>query len=223
MKIFFKYLGYALFSLAAFFVCYLLIAYILSRITISEEINQSDDVKIYIKTNGIHTDIVVPVKNLQMDWSKEIKFSDTKLNDSCMKYIAIGWGDKGFFLKAQKWADLKVSIAFKAAFGLSTTAIHATFFDTIIENKSCKKIIISNAQYCRLVAYILTSFKKDDLQHVMNIKTNATYSNKDAFYEANGKYSMLFNCNTWANNALKHCGQRACLWTVFDTGIFLKY
>ncbi|MBK7885286.1 MAG: DUF2459 domain-containing protein [Chitinophagaceae bacterium] len=32
------------------------------------------------------------------DWSKEIKFSHTTLNDTTMKYVTMGWGDKGFYL-----------------------------------------------------------------------------------------------------------------------------
>jgi len=38
------------------------------------------------------------------------------------------------------------------------------------------------------------------------------------------KTACLFHtCNTWANNALKACGQKASLWTPFDTGIFYHY
>ncbi len=83
--------------------------------------------------------------------------------------------------------------------------------------------MISNAEYARLVNYISNSFQKDSTGHVVGIVTNANYNNADAFYEAKGSYSMLHTCNTWANNALKSCGQKACWWTPFDTGIFLKY
>lgn len=202
---------------------YLIGAFCLSRITVNEEIKTTKNVTIYIKTNGIHTDIVVPVKNSQIDWSKEIKFSNTQLNDTMMRYLAMGWGDKGFYFETPKWADLRFSTAFNAAFALGTTAIHATFYDTLIENQRCKKIMLSNYQYARLVTYISNSFKNSEYGHVINIKTKANYNNKDAFYEAIGSYSMLNTCNTWANTALKKCGQKACLWTPFDTGIFLKY
>jgi uncharacterized protein (TIGR02117 family) len=218
-----KIIGKILLSFAALILLYLFSAYCLSRITVNSELSVKKDVTIYILTNGMHTDIVVPVRNEQMDWSKEIKYSNTALKDTSYTYLAMGWGDKGFYLQTPDWADLKFSVAFKAAFALSTTAIHATYYSEMTEGESCKKISISKEQYAQLIKYISNSFQKDSRGHVINIKTNANYGNSDAFYEANGSYSLFHTCNTWANNGLKISGQKCCLWTPFDTGIFLKY
>lgn len=224
MKNIFKYTVYTIAGVIAFLLLYLLAGYALSRIAVDKEANQRDEVAIYIKTNGVHTDVVVPVKNDQFDWSKEIKFSNTHLADtSRSKWLAMGWGDKGFYLQTPNWSDLKMSVAFKAMTGLSTTAIHATFYDTLQEDASCKKIMVSSIEYARLTKYILNSFQQDAAGHVVTIVTTANYTNADAFYEAKGRYSLFHTCNTWANNALKACGQKACLWTAFDTGIFLQY
>jgi uncharacterized protein (TIGR02117 family) len=217
------FIGKALLGFIAFILLYLLSAYSLSRITVDREAGSQEDVAIYIKTNGVHTDIVVPTRNEQMDWSKEIKYSNTSSSDTSFQYLAMGWGDKGFYLQTPNWSDLKASVAFKAAFALSTTAIHATYYPEMRENDACKKIMISRDQYARLVNYITQSFQKDSSGHMINIKTNANYGKTDAFYEANGSYSMFHTCNTWANNGLKASGQKCCLWTAFDTGIFLKY
>ncbi|MFC4231308.1 TIGR02117 family protein [Parasediminibacterium paludis] len=210
-------------GLIAFVLLYLLAAYGLSRITIHKEANTKAEVAIYILTNGVHTDIVVPIKTAQYNWSSEVPFANTLAKDTTYNYLAMGWGDKGFYLETPAWKDLKASVAFKAAFGLSTTAIHATFYKTITTSSSCRQIMISNEQYLRLVNYITNSFQKDRNGHFINIATNAVYGKSDAFYEANGSYSMLHTCNTWANNALKASGQTCCLWTPFDTGIFNKY
>ena len=202
---------------------YLLTAFCLSRITVNKDVKPSNDVTIYIKTNGVHTDLVVPVKHPRMDWSKQVKFSNTVLNDSTMNWLAFGWGDKGFYLQTPTWADLKFSVAFNATFGLSTTAIHATFYKSLTESKSCKRINISEEQYQALTKYLLDSFEKDSTGQVKYINTRANYGNTDAFYEATGKYSLFRTCNTWANTGLKVSGQKCCFWTAFDTGIFLKY
>jgi cyclopropane fatty-acyl-phospholipid synthase-like methyltransferase len=90
------------------------------------------------------------------------------------------------------------------------------------EGTQCKKIRISKEQYKKLVEYISSSFQIENDQSI-NIKTKAKDGKYDAFYEANGSYSMVKTCNTWANNALKHSGQRCCFWTPFDKGIFEKY
>ena len=46
---------------------------------------------------------------------------------------------------------------------------------------------------------------------------------KAALYEAKGKYSLFYTCNTWANDGLKSAGLKACYWTVFKGGIFDQY
>lgn len=207
----------------AFILLYLLSAYCLSRITVEREPNTKEEVAIYILTNGVHTDLVVPVKSELYDWSNEVRFANTVSEDTNFTYLAMGWGDKGFYLETPEWKDLKTSVAFKAAFALGHTAIHATFYKSMTVSESCRRIVISKEQYQRLVNYITSSFKKDNSGHFINIATKAVYGKNDAFYEANGSYSMLHTCNTWANEGLKECGQKCCLWTPFDTGIFLKY
>jgi uncharacterized protein (TIGR02117 family) len=202
---------------------YLGFAYCLSRITIEKEANSKEEIAIYIMTNGVHTDVVMPTRNAIVDWSQEVKAIHTIAQDSTCQYLAMGWGDKGFYLETPDWSDLKASVAFNAAFGLSTTAIHATYYKKIKEDESCKKILISTDQYIRLKNYIMDSFQKDENGHFIPIKTTANYGKKDAFYEANGSYSLIHTCNSWANSALKTSGQKCCFWTPFDSGIFSKY
>jgi uncharacterized protein (TIGR02117 family) len=218
-----KYFAFTLLSIIAFLLVYLFAAYTLSRISLAAENDTRKDIPIYIRTNGVHTDIVVPVHHELFDWSKEIKVTHTQASDTNFSHLALGWGDKGFYLETPTWADLKVSTALKAATGLSNTAIHATYLEKVKEDLSCKRIEISRKQYQRLIMFITSSFQKDKEGHFMHIKTNANYGKTDAFYEANGSYSLFHTCNTWANNGLKACGQKCCFWTPFDTGIFLNY
>lgn len=219
----FKFILFTIGTLVALVLLYLLAAWAMSRITIAEETNAPDEVTIYLLTNGVHTDVVVPARNELYDWTREVRFEHTKAGDSTHSWLAMGWGDKGFYLETPTWAELKPSVAFKAAFGISSTAIHATYYPRLTENETCRRLLISRDQYQRLIQYIQNSFRKHTNGSVMPIPTNAQYGQHDAFYEAHGSYSFLHTCNTWANNALKACGQRACFWTPFDTGIFLKY
>ncbi|MFH6958690.1 TIGR02117 family protein [Flavobacterium aquidurense] len=202
---------------------YLIAVFSLSKITVNQEPNTKPEVEIYILTNGVHTDIVMPTKNDQIDWSQQVKFANTKAADSTYKYLAMGWGDKGFYLETPEWSDLKASVAFKAVSGLSTTAIHATYYKSLREGADCKKMMISKEQYDRLIRYISQSFQKDASGNFLNIKTDAIYGKSDAFYEATGSYSLFHTCNTWANSALKASGQKCCYWTATDSGIFSKY
>lgn len=223
MKKVFKIFGRVVLGMMAFVIVYLLCAFVLSRITVnSEDSDTKEDVTIYIKTNGVHTDIVIPIKNEFKDWSEKVQFSHIKSQDSTMQYIGFGWGDKGFYLNTPEWSDLKFSTAFNAAFYLGTSAMHATFFKQIRESESCVKINISKAEYEKLVSYIEGSFQYGADGNPILIDAT-TYGQNDSFYEANRKYHLFFTCNTWANNALKASEQKAALWTPSDTGIFCHY
>lgn len=207
-------------------ILYALAVWLLPYIAVNKDADKTGDkdISIYIKTNGVHTDIVVPVKNNRMDWTRLIKYENTDARDTTMQYVGIGWGDKGFYLQTPEWKDLKFSVAFKAMFHLGSSAVHATFYKQIITGDNCKEIKISNTEYDQLVHYIKTTFQTNTAGNSIHITSvNDGYGATDAFYEANGKYDLFHTCNTWANNALKSCGQRACLWTALDGGIFYQY
>jgi uncharacterized protein (TIGR02117 family) len=218
-----KTLGWAVLGTISFLVLYVVAALSISKISINADVAQKNKtIEIFILSNGVHADIVVPIKNEFKDWSKEICFHHTKSKDSLVNYLAFGWGDKGFYLYTPEWSDLKTSTALNAAFGLSSSAIHTTFYKNIQENASCKKIKISAEEYQKLVTYISESFEFDSSKRIQWI-SNYSYGNRDAFYEAKGSYNLFYTCNTWANDALKIANQKASLWTVTDTGIFCHY
>ncbi|MFY7989024.1 MAG: TIGR02117 family protein [Flavobacterium sp.] len=222
MKIIKKLLKYiAIFILSLF--TYLLIVTLLSFVSVNEDLVENQkEIPICILTNGVHTDIVLPIKNEYHDWTSQLKFEHTKSKDTTYQYVALGWGDKGFYLETPTWADLKASTAVKAATGLSSSAMHVTFYKNLKENKSCKKIQISLENYKKMIAFINESFqtKSGEFQ---KIETDAVYGKHDVFYEANGSYSLFYTCNSWANQVLKAANQKAALWTISDSGIFRHY
>nr|WP_184185690.1 TIGR02117 family protein [Chryseobacterium defluvii] len=203
---------------------YALLGYLLPFIEVSaKDDGEKKEVPIYIYTNGVHTDIVMPVKNDLQDWSGRIPFSNTLSKRTDYQYIGVGWGDKGFYLDTPTWADLKFSTAFKAAFWLSESAMHCTYYEKMKEGSDCKVIMISKKQYKDLVTFVENKFDRDQNGDFILIPTDAVYSDNDAFYDAKGTYSFLYTCNTWANDALKAAGQKAAFWTPSDFGIFQHY
>jgi uncharacterized protein (TIGR02117 family) len=198
-------------------------SFVLSIIPVNK--NQSDYAKeytIYIKSNGVHTDLVLPIKTDLKDWSEKIKYENIKSKDSTHHYLAFGWGDKGFYLDTPEWSDLKFSTAFNAAFNLGTSAMHTTFYKQIQENENCVKIEISKEQYQKLIAFIEASFQYDTNGNPFFIDAT-TYGKNDSFYEAQRTYNLFYTCNTWANQALKKSNMKAAIWTPADKGIFYHY
>jgi len=222
MKKGFRILLYILVSILFFIIFYLSTAFICARITVNEAISKEGNIIVYIQSNGVHTDLVVPVKSQKMDWSNIFPYRNTKDKDTTSKFLALGWGDKGFYLNTPTWGDLTFSIAFKAMFGLSTSALHTTYLDTIQVSGTCKKISMTQNEYDLLVRYIKRTISTKKASSIF-IPTNAVYGTNDAFYEASGSYHLFSTCNTWTNRALKYSNKKACFWTPFDTGILNQY
>lgn len=190
----------------------------------ARETSEPKTVDIYILTNGAHTDLVVPIKTNIVDWSEKVPFGNIKSKSpEDYTWIAFGWGDKGFYLNTPTWADLKFSTAIEAAFWLSESAMHCTYYRDLQENNNCIKIKITENQYRDLTQYIDNKFDKDEKGNYIFIDTTAVYGDSDAFYEARGTYSFLYTCNTWANYGLKAAEQKYALWTPTDFGIFRHY
>jgi uncharacterized protein (TIGR02117 family) len=100
--------------------------------------------------------------------------------------------------------------------------MHTTFYKEMRESETCIKIKMSEDERKKLVEYIMASFQKDVNGSVIHIK-DYSYGDNDSFYEAEGVYGLFYTCNTWVNSGLKYCGQKACLWTPLDKGIFYQY
>ena len=207
----------------AFLLIYTIVIFFTSIISVNENNSETNKtIPIYILSNGVHTDIVLPLKNEIKDWSTEISYLDTKAKDSTRQNVAFGWGDKGFYLDTPTWAELKASTAAKAITGLSSSAMHITFYGNLKEDDNCKKFFISESQYQSMILYIENSFALDTSNKIQRIGTHS-YGNYDVFYEAKGSYNLFYTCNTWANQTLKAGNQKAALWTVLDKGIFYHY
>lgn len=218
-------LGKTVLGLIAFVVLYFLVEAILSRVPgyKIEKQDQPRDISIYVMSNGVHTDIVLPVEHEVINWFSIFPFENTQGQNSDQHYVGIGWGDKGFYLNTPEWKDLKLSTALVAALGMGETALHVTYYDDVQENDMCYKVMIDKKQYNIIRDYILESLDKDLSGHPKYIETTAQYGLNDAFYEARGAYNLFFSCNTWTNKMLKKANLPSGIWTVFDKGILRHY
>lgn len=223
MKKFLKYCGYTLLTIVALVLLYLGSAWGLSRIGVAAEKDAAQEVNINLLSNGVHVDIVVPARHELKDWTLSFPYSRTRNTDTTYDCLAFGWGDKGFYLNTPTWDDLTFGTAFRAAFGLSTSAVHATYCKNLEEGNDCVALRISEDQYQRLIVFIEKSLDTDSTGRPVWIPTDAAYGMHDAFYEAKGRYHLFHTCNTWTNNALKACGQKACWWTPFESGVMKRY
>lgn len=206
--------------LLGFVATYIIASLYISEIPVNSNFTPTPSgVPIYIQSNGIHTDIVVPIENSEINWRNFVNPIETKSKSNSYNWIAFGWGNKGFYLETPTWAELKLSVALNAIFGLSETAMHLTFYIGVKESKLTKKVMISKAEYQLLIKEIKMQFLEEKPIRI----PNASYGINDSFYNAKDTYSLLKTCNTWANSTLKNSGIKACLWTPVDAAILRKH
>jgi len=215
MKHILRYLGRFFETFVGFLFIYLVIMLLGASIA-TGRLDKSGDVCIYVQSNGIHTDICLPVKTSSIDWTQFIPLQDYE-NSTEVEYIAIGWGDKGFFLDTPTWADLKFSTAINAAFLPSPTAMHVSYSGIPKENNNRKRVTISKAAYQRMISFVKNSFLLKNKQ--VDLIPNRGYSDHDNFYEAKKSYHMFRTCNIWTNEALKTAGVKTGIYALFPDGI----
>jgi uncharacterized protein (TIGR02117 family) len=180
---------------------------------ISPESNNYKELEVVIRSNGFHTDIIMPVKTDFYNWSQFLDTSDLSISNQ-YNYVAIGWGDKGFYLKTPSWNDLTVSTIFKALFVPSSAVMHVEFLEKRTKiNEQNLSIKLSASQYNDLVIYIKSSFKID--QKKPELITGYSYFGTDQFYEAKGSYHLFETCNSWTNGALKSARVKTAVWAIF--------
>lgn len=205
-----------------FVILYFSFEFVLSRIP-QKAIEVNEPVyQIFIKSNGVHTDIVLPIYSDTISWTNMFPFENTLAKEKDFNYISVGWGDKGFYLDTPEWKDLKVSTALIAGTGIGSTALHITYYKDVIEDELTYSYTISKEQYALIVSSIKKALQYKNGKPIY-IETSSQYGQNDAFYEANGSYSIFHTCNTWTNNLLKEAGLPSAKWLAFDKGILNQY
>lgn len=220
MKVVIKALLKGIGFLLAFIALYFIAEFSLSRIAVNDKNITKEDVTIYLTTNGAHTDLILPIDNDIKDWNIEFKMADRNFH-----YVAFGWGHKKFFLETPTWAELKVSTAITAAFGIDKNSLmKIEGYENIPANQKTVPIHLSVVQYQQLVTHLKSYFITDRNGSLISVEDKLGVYGKDVrFFESNGRYHMFNTCNTWTNNTLKKVKVKACAWTAFSSGMFYIY
>lgn len=199
---------------------YLAVAVVLSLLPANADAVEQGEVNIYIRTNGVHLELVVPLRNEMRDWTDFLTVDEVVASQ--VRLVSFGWGDRNFFLKTPQWSDLTLNTAVKALLVNSPSAMHVDFYRGLTTNENCRGISIGREQYQSIVAYVENSFARNVDGQPIRIE-GFQYSAIDAFYEATGSYNLFYTSNTWTNQCLKEAGLKASVWTPFDKGTLFHY
>jgi uncharacterized protein (TIGR02117 family) len=181
-----------------------------------------EGVTIFILSNGVHTWIVMPKANADMDWRPYAlpqHLRDPRWGNA--DHVAIGYGNRDFYLNTPTWGDLNVRRALGAFFGGGPTLLHVIHVDHPRPDPDQRPIRISHEQYRRLAGFIQSRFHLDASGRPIPL-IGRGYGPDDMFYEANGGYSFILTCNEWTGRALRQAGVRTGLWTPLNQSIMWR-
>jgi len=169
-------------------------------------------VEAYVMSNGVHTDYVFPVRAAGIDWSHLFLPSQARAAPADIEFIAIGWGDREFYLHTPTWADLTAARAFGALRGGNRALLHVTWLRRADLRGSVWRLPLSAPQYAALAGHVHVALPGARAVPI----EGAHYDSNDAFYEANGSYHLFETCNTWTGRGLRQAGVPMGRWTPFD-------
>jgi len=198
---------------------FLILVFLLSLIPVNSSFYSAEDgVTIYVSSNGVHTDLVLPVQSEFINWQDLFEPEHFRNGWTYAPYIAFGWGDKGFYLNTPEWSDLKLNTAVKALFIPSESVMHVTLWPRPEEDDLIKKVVLSYSDYKIMVENIIHSFSMDEDGYFLKVN-HPGYGDYDLFFESPLKFHLFKTCNVWTISVLKTTGIRTSIWTPFDKPI----
>ncbi len=97
---------------------YVITAIALGAIPVNASFAETPEgVPIYLRTNGVHAELILPTRAGNTDWSVEHPPAHMRSLSEPLEWVAFGWGDRGFFAHTPTWADLKPGTALMALSG----------------------------------------------------------------------------------------------------------
>ena len=175
-------------------------------------------IPIFVETNGVHTWIVVPTVTAEMDWRALVPAADLSSPGSAGNYVAIGYGNREFYLNTPAWKDLTMRRALGAALGIGSSLIHVQHERDPRPGEDERRILLTSEQYRRMAAFIAGSFDRTANGRTIPL-IGRGYGGSDVFDEARDGYNLFYTCNQWAGAALRTAGVRMGVWTPFSQSV----
>lgn len=169
-------------------------------------------IAIYACDNGVHADLVLPVTAGGIDWRATFAPEAFTGAVDALGHIGFGWGGRDFYLNTPTWADVKPGIAIKSVLW-DETVLRVDYRPAPSRGEDCREWRVDDAAYLRIAAHIQATLR---LSQVRPVQAGPGYGDHDAFYIANGRYTITETCNQWTGRALRLGGAPVAPWTPFS-------
>jgi uncharacterized protein (TIGR02117 family) len=169
------------------------------------------DPALFVCASPFHTDVVVPLSDVATNWRRAFAAVAGNVPESA--YLAIGWGDLGFYRNTPSWRDLTVGTAFTALAGLGPTTLHVMAVNRPVGVNACVKIFVDRAGRVALSDFILASAEVS-ASGLPRLIESPRWG--EAYYAAKGRYSPWRTCNGWTAQAMAAAGMPRASWAPFS-------
>jgi len=215
-----KWVGRLLSVLLALPALYLVAALAGSLMPVNRDWNEAaQGTTVYIADNGIHADIIMPVKAQGLDWARIVPRSDFAAVPPDAQWIAFGSGEQRVYLDTPTWWDITPRTLWSALAG-GKRVVHVEYVPN--PDYAVRQIRLRPEEYRRLWAAIRVDFALDSRGRPKRLD-HPGYGPSDAFYRATGKANMVRTCNAVAAHWLRLAGVKTSLWPPFVNGLTWRY
>ncbi|MEO6359648.1 MAG: TIGR02117 family protein [Sphingomicrobium sp.] len=212
-----RYLRLALLAIAAVPLLYLTAALIGAAIPVNRSWTEPEQgTTIYLASNGIHADIIMPVNAQELDWAGLLPRSDVATPPAGAQWIAFGAGERVVYLETPRWRDLRAATAFRAL-TRGERILHVEWVTS--PSYAVREIRLRPEEYRRLWSSVRASFRNANPKRI----DHRGYGDRDAFYEGIGHASAFDTCNHWVATQLRTAGVRTSIWSPFAQGLLRRY
>ena len=170
-------------------------------------------VTIMVGTNGVHTELVLPLVTSEKDWRAVFPASDLAQPDRPYSHVAISWGERQVFLDTPTWWDLRAGTVLRVVGLGGEGLLHVAHYVRPAPSATERPLTLSHAEYRGLVSAIERALPpRPRIRH-------PGYGPQDVFYDAPGRYTATHTCNQWTSDMLAQAGVRTGWWTPFAGGV----
>ena len=215
-----KWVGRILTALLAVPALYLFAALIGSVLAVNNSWTEpAEGTTVYIADNGIHADLILPVKAQGLDWSPLFPKRDFADAPADAGWVAFGSGERRVYLDTPTWWDIRPRTIWSALAG-GNRVMHVEYVQA--PYYAVRQIRLRPEEYRRLWAAIRADFALGPDGRPQRID-HPGYGPADAFYRAAGKANAIRTCNSVVANWLRLAGVKTSLWPPFDNGLTWRY
>ena len=177
-------------------------------------------VTIMVETNGFHTGFIFPNRAAGIDWHRIFPpqdLADQRYHPKgATTHVAIGWGERDFYLNTPSWSQLDPMILVRASLGSDQTLVHVYHLRNPMPGYYARELTLSQHDYRRLARSVMASLA---LPEAGRPKSMPGYGIDDLFYRGRGHYNLFNSCNAWTGRQLRNIGVRVGIWTPTENDV----